>query len=95
MLQQESSERFDSSTAAWLLNRYRQAEYFSDLGLLRRVELGEGLFELMNHVGETRLKLILAQRCPQISWEAVANAMNLALAVNRDFLERSFRGLKE
>jgi len=69
----------DPKAAALLVDHYRRAEDLSDMGLSRRMELGWGLFELMNHIGETRLRRALYVNCPEISWEGATKAMHLVL----------------
>jgi hypothetical protein len=87
----KSHDRLDPITRDWLVNRYRQSEYFSDLGMLSRVELGKGLFDLMNRFGETRLRRWLSQFCCELSWEDATTAMNFAIVCDREFLEASRR----
>lgn len=63
------------------------------MGLLRRAELGAVLLEFMHRIGETRLKGILAQLCPEIDWEAAKGAMDLALKAGLEFLEAPTVGI--
>jgi hypothetical protein len=83
--------RLDLPTFAWLTNHYQQAQFLCDLGLLRRVKLGDRLLELMTRVGESQLRRILAKFCPEIPWEDAELAMTFARVCNRGFLETSCR----
>jgi hypothetical protein len=76
-------------TLAGLVDHYRRAEDLSDMGLFGRGELGAALFELMSDVGETRLRRVLAESCPEISWEAADTAMHWALVIGPEFFEDS------
>ena len=87
MSQQEYNDRFDATTATWLVKQYRRGKYFSDLSLLSRIELGDRLFELQDRFGETRLRRILASECPEIHWDDATAAMNFATVCDRELLE--------
>jgi hypothetical protein len=82
-----SLNRLDSSTFAWLTNRWREAEFLSNMGLFRRVELGDRLLDWRIDAGELQLRRILTESCPEIPWAAAQSAMNWALVIDREFLD--------
>jgi hypothetical protein len=82
----ENNKQTASATAS-LVKFYRQAEDFTQMGLFVDTELGLMLFELLDRVGESQLRHIVSESCPEIPWKAARSAMDKFLGAGPDVSE--------